>query len=64
MYTHSMDMKGASVVDWGVDKTLLSGCSAPAGEMAPLAAMAASEIEILRSIEEGEDYERKRSSAP
>ena len=52
MYTHAVDIKGAPVVDWEVDKTWLSGCSAPAGEMAPLAAMAASEMEIIGAIEE------------
>ena len=46
-------MQGSSVVDWGVGKTSLSGCSVPAGEMAPLDTMAVSVIEKSRNIEEG-----------
>ena len=64
MYTHSVDMKGTSVVDWDVGKTLVSDGSALAVEMTPLVVMDVSEIELWKSIEEGDNYECKRSSAP
>ena len=51
MYTHAVDMKGASI-DWVVGITELGRCSVPAGEIALLAAMAGSEI--MGATEEGD----------
>ena len=56
-------MNCASVVDWDIDKTLVSG-EPLAGEMTPLVVMTASEIDLWMAIEEGGNCECKRSSAP
>ena len=58
MYTHAVDIKGASG-NWGVGITELGRCSAPAGGIALLAAMAGSEI--VGATEEGDSSELCRA---